>query len=80
MALEETQLDTLAATQYVAQKRVEPIPSEFDSNIDTKKFEAAMHKVLHGNARTGHRVLRSSGLHPATPETVELLRGKLITD
>ena len=38
-----------------------------------------MHKVMSGDARTGRRILESSGLHAPSDVTVDLMRSKFIT-
>eukprot|EP00973_Karenia_brevis_P053700 7461121-Karenia_brevis.AAC.1 len=44
------------------------------------EYEASVFKISHGDTRTGHRILRSSGIHPASPNAVELMSTKFITD
>ena len=41
--------------------------------------ESCVHKVMNGDARTGRRILESSGLHAPSDVIVDLMRSKFIT-
>ena len=42
--------------------------------------ETCVFKVLHGDVRTGHRTLKSSGIHPPGDATLNLMASKFIID
>ena len=47
--------------------------------INMRNMETCVFKVMHGDIRTGQRVLQSPGLHPPCQGTVDLIRTKFIT-
>ena len=51
--------------------------TEADSS---RNLETCLFKVLGGDARNGRRVLESTGVHPASPITVERMAQKFVTD
>jgi hypothetical protein len=59
-------------------RRIASIGDNIDDQ-DKHKFEACVHKVLNGDTRTGHRVLKSNGIHPPTMETLALMKAKFLT-
>merc|ERR1712183_924583 len=36
-----------------------------------RSYESCIHKIMHGDARTGYRIFRSNGLHHPSPEIVK---------
>ena len=54
--------------------------AEDTSELQKKQLESCIFKVMHGDARTGRRVLGSSGVHPASLQTVDLMKGKFVVD
>ena len=78
-AVDEALVDVEAADFRSAQRRTEAQSLDEEMPM-TSTLEAAIFKILHGDTRTGHRVLRSHGLHPPCPETARLMQSKFITD
>ena len=74
-AVDHALADAEAARVRAASRRTET-QIEDDESRQTRKFEDAVHKVLHGDTRTGRRVLQSSGLLPASVETTRLFQSK----
>ena len=58
-------------------RRIGCIGDDLDKE-EEHKFEACVHKILSGDTRTGHRVLKSNGIHLANSETVDLMRRKFL--
>ena len=44
------------------------------------KYQCCIEKIMHGDTRTGHRILRPSGLHSPSDETAELMKAKFNAD
>ena len=71
--------DSEQAQNYMNQQRV--VPSEADAEkLQIHNFETSIYKIMSGDTRTGHRVLKSCGVHPTSEETCNLLRSKFISD
>ena len=43
-----------------------------------RNYETCVHKVLNGDSRIGHRVLKSSGIHAPCDATVDLMASKFV--
>ena len=54
--------------------------AEDTSELQKKQLESCIFKVMHGDARTGRRALGLGGVRRASPETVDLAKGKFIVD
>ncbi|CAK0833046.1 unnamed protein product, partial [Prorocentrum cordatum] len=57
-----------------------PATSEDSDELQRKQFESSIFKVLHGDVRTGRWILANSGVHPSCDDTVNLMKGKFLTD
>ena len=52
--------------------------SEELEDVACRKYEASIKKIMSGDTRTGPPILRASGLHPASDDTVHLVSSKFI--
>ena len=76
-AVDSAVADANEAIAHAAARRTEAQITD-EETLSARMFEPEVYKVLHGDTRTGHRVLRSQGLHQLCPETVGLVRDKFI--
>ena len=78
VVLDEAIEDTRQVSQNCAERRV--VAASVDTEaITTRNMETCVFKVMHGDVRTGQRVLQSPCLHPPCQETVDLMCSKFIT-
>ena len=57
------------------------VPAEVDAEkLQIRNYETCIYKIMGVDTRTGHRVLTSSGLHPASENTCALLNSKFLLD
>ena len=54
--------------------------STYTDRLMKQNLETCVSKTLNGDVRTGHRVLKSDGLHRACDATVDLLKNKFVTN
>ena len=52
---------------------------EHAHDLLVNNYETCIYKVKNGDVRTGGRVLKSNGVHPASAATVNLLKSKFVT-
>ncbi len=76
-AIKEALDDARTAKEEAARRRTTAAAEDPDV-LQSSCFETCTAKVLNGSVRAGHRVLKSSGIHPASPETCALVASKLI--
>ena len=77
--LEEALRDNSNAQEKAAERRVVAAAQDVEAD-STRNLETCLFKVLNGGARTGRRVLESSGVHPASPITVDRMAHKFATN
>ena len=75
--IDDALLDIAKDGKRAESRRIEGIGDEFDGQ-EVHKLEAGVRKILGGDTRTGHRVMKSDGIHPAAQETVELMKRKFL--
>jgi hypothetical protein len=76
-AVAEALEDAHTAKEEAARRRTTAAAEDPDV-LQSRCFETCTAKVLSGSVRAGHRVLRSSGMHPAPPDTCAHMATKCI--
>ena len=78
-SLDEAVEDSKKATELAAERRVRATVNDSESMVQ-RNLETCVFKMLNGDVRTGHRTLRSNGIHAAGTPTVDLMASKFVTD
>ncbi len=71
-------LDDTRTAKEEAARRCTTAAAEDPDVLQCRCFETCVAKILNGSVRAGHRMLKSSGIHPASPETCALMATEFI--
>ena len=77
-ALADALVDAELARQAAARRRTTAAVQDAEA-VTHRSYETCIAKTMGGSVRAGHRVLKSSGIHPASVETGELMASKFVT-
>ena len=77
--LDQAIRDVERANLAIRDRRVSPAEDDADKLLE-HNFDSCVYKTMSGDVRTGHRILKSKGVHPPSKEACDLMASKFFVE
>ena len=77
--LDQAIRDVERADLALRDRRVTPAEDDAEKLLE-HNFDSCVYKIMSGDVRTGHRILKSKGVHPPSKETCDLMASKFVVE